>query len=404
MHRADEGVRADPPAPALRQLQCPSHRLARATWSCSIGHGSPIVVARGPGRGQAGVALGNDDQSVNEDCSLGRYRPRAMSAASRAEARRYGRTAGLLSVGIGAGGVLTYLYFALASHTLSRVELRQIVVLWSAVVVTVSVLYRPVEQLLSRTLAERRHAARRRACRCASPRRSRWESPPPSRLIALALHDAARERSASRATTALYVVLVVAVTRLRGELLRARLSRRHRPIHLLAALLLSEASAGSRSRWRWRSGWPRADGGGAGIAFAPLFSLVVVPLALVGAPAPRSTDAPRAGAVGDDRGPSSRSATAAASPRRCSLIMLSEQTLPERRPAARSRAGRSRRGRLHLQRPAGRPGAAAALPGDRHEPPPPPHSPALPGRRRRVRLSIRRPCGRSPPSRRRRAW
>src|SRR3954468_19041616 len=72
-----------------------------------------------------------------------------------AEARRYGRSATLLAAGIGTGGILTYLYFALASHNLSRVDYGQIVVLWSLVIVTVSIVDRPVEQLLSRTIAER---------------------------------------------------------------------------------------------------------------------------------------------------------------------------------------------------------------------------------------------------------
>jgi O-antigen/teichoic acid export membrane protein len=69
--------------------------------------------------------------------------------------RRYGRTATLLSGGIGASGVVTYLYFALASHALSKQDYGEIVVVWSAVFVTVITLYRPVEQLLSRTIAER---------------------------------------------------------------------------------------------------------------------------------------------------------------------------------------------------------------------------------------------------------
>ncbi len=72
-----------------------------------------------------------------------------------AEARRYGRTAGLLSLGVGATGLITYAYFSLAAHNLSKVAYGEIAVLWSAVFITVSTLYRPVEQLLSRTIAER---------------------------------------------------------------------------------------------------------------------------------------------------------------------------------------------------------------------------------------------------------
>ena len=99
-----------------------------------------------------------------------------------AETRRFGRTASLLSAGVAASGVLTYLFFSLASHNLDATQYGEIVVLWSAVFVTISVAYRPVEQLLSRTLADRiargedtapaiRTAARIQAFGRARPRR-----------------------------------------------------------------------------------------------------------------------------------------------------------------------------------------------------------------------------------------
>ena len=86
--------------------------------------------------------------------------------AAEAEARRFGRAAGLLSVGVGAAGLLTYVYFSLASHNLDKVDYGEVVVLWSAVFVTISILFRPVEQLLSRTIAERQ--AQRAADRAAA--------------------------------------------------------------------------------------------------------------------------------------------------------------------------------------------------------------------------------------------
>ncbi len=68
--------------------------------------------------------------------------------------RSYGRGAAVLSVGIGVTGLVTYTYFSLASHSLADDEYGRITLLWSAVFIVVSVLYRPVEQLLSRTIAE----------------------------------------------------------------------------------------------------------------------------------------------------------------------------------------------------------------------------------------------------------
>jgi O-antigen/teichoic acid export membrane protein len=69
--------------------------------------------------------------------------------------RSYGRGAAVLSAGIGVTGLITYAYFSLASHSLSEADYGRITLLWSSVFVTVSVLYRPVEQLLSRTIADR---------------------------------------------------------------------------------------------------------------------------------------------------------------------------------------------------------------------------------------------------------
>jgi O-antigen/teichoic acid export membrane protein len=68
--------------------------------------------------------------------------------------RSYGRGAAILSVGIGATGLITFGYFSLASHALPEADYGEITLLWSAVFITVSVLYRPVEQLLSRTIAD----------------------------------------------------------------------------------------------------------------------------------------------------------------------------------------------------------------------------------------------------------
>lgn len=68
----------------------------------------------------------------------------------------YGKTASFLAVGVGLTGLITYAYFLIASHVLSKPDYGQITVLWSAVFVTISTLYRPIEQLLSRHISERR--------------------------------------------------------------------------------------------------------------------------------------------------------------------------------------------------------------------------------------------------------
>jgi O-antigen/teichoic acid export membrane protein len=67
----------------------------------------------------------------------------------------YGKTASFLAVGVGLTGVITYAYFLIASHLLSKPDYGEITVLWSAVFITISTLYRPIEQLLSRHISER---------------------------------------------------------------------------------------------------------------------------------------------------------------------------------------------------------------------------------------------------------
>ena len=71
----------------------------------------------------------------------------------------YGRGAALLSALIGVTGLLTYAFHSIAAHTLGRDDYGLIGVLWAAVFLIASIIYRPVEQLLSRTIAERRARA-----------------------------------------------------------------------------------------------------------------------------------------------------------------------------------------------------------------------------------------------------
>jgi O-antigen/teichoic acid export membrane protein len=80
----------------------------------------------------------------------------AAPTASGATTAAYGRGARILSIGIASTGVLTFAYFAVASHVLNKDDYGEIALLWATLFVVISVIYRPVEQLLSRTIAERR--------------------------------------------------------------------------------------------------------------------------------------------------------------------------------------------------------------------------------------------------------
>ncbi len=77
-------------------------------------------------------------------------------SASRRSPRSYGSGARILSIGIASTGLLTFAYFSIASHVLGEVAAKRIDLLWSVMFVVISVIYRPIEQLLSRTIADRR--------------------------------------------------------------------------------------------------------------------------------------------------------------------------------------------------------------------------------------------------------
>jgi O-antigen/teichoic acid export membrane protein len=77
-------------------------------------------------------------------------------SASNRPPRSYGSGARILSIGIASTGLLTLAYFSIASHVLGEESAKRLDVLWSVMFVIISVIYRPIEQLLSRTIAERR--------------------------------------------------------------------------------------------------------------------------------------------------------------------------------------------------------------------------------------------------------
>jgi O-antigen/teichoic acid export membrane protein len=82
--------------------------------------------------------------------------PSSPDAGSNGETRSYGSGARILSIGIAATGLLTFAFFSIASHVLGEESAKRVDVLWSVMFVIISVIYRPIEQLLSRTIAERR--------------------------------------------------------------------------------------------------------------------------------------------------------------------------------------------------------------------------------------------------------
>ena len=208
-----------------------------------------------------------------------------------AETRRFGRSASLLSAGIGGAGLLTYLFFALASHNLGATEYGEIVVLWSAVFVTISVAHRPVEQLLSRTIAERSAHGQEVRSTLRIAFAIQLAVSVVLGILALALRGPLQDDLLGGDET-LYWVLVVAVVAFGASFYARGFLAGNRRFGLLAALLLCEA--GSRTVFALALALGLASGQepvAIGVAVAPLVSLAVVPLFLLrrapAEPAPR---------------------------------------------------------------------------------------------------------------------
>lgn len=72
------------------------------------------------------------------------------------EQKSFASGARILSIGIASTGLFTFAYFSVASHVVSDNALGGVNLLWTILFITISVIYRPVEQLLSRSIATRR--------------------------------------------------------------------------------------------------------------------------------------------------------------------------------------------------------------------------------------------------------
>jgi O-antigen/teichoic acid export membrane protein len=247
----------------------------------------------------------------------------------------YGRGAALLSMGIGATGLITFGYFSLASYSLEEAEYGRITLLWSAVFITVSVLYRPVEQLLSRTIAD--HDARgiqgREHLRVAAT--IQLSLGLLFAVLALALRGPV-EDDLFGGSSALYWILIVTVLAYAASYFARGFLAGHHRFGLYGGLVLMEAS--SRCLFALTVAVGIAEGETAvalGMAAAPIVSLAVVPWALgrrlrAGAAAARDPDLQALDAAARDE-PSAREpeftlAHGSGFAVAVLLIMLAEQT------------------------------------------------------------------------------
>jgi O-antigen/teichoic acid export membrane protein len=192
--------------------------------------------------------------------------------------RSYGSGARILSIGIASTGLLTFAFFSIASHVLGEESAQRLDVLWSVMFVVISVIYRPIEQLLSRTIAERR---------------ARGQTHHPLGIpiaiqasfaliflaVALALHDPLVNKVFD-GYSALYDVLIVGTLAYAASYFARGWLAGHEYFALFGGLVLMESV--SRICFVIAAALGITSGQTAvalGIAAAPLVSLVVVPLA-----------------------------------------------------------------------------------------------------------------------------
>jgi len=193
--------------------------------------------------------------------------------------RSYGSGARILTIGIASTGIFSFLYLALASRSLSSDAYGRVSLMWSVMFVILSVIYRPIEQLLSRTIAERRarglegHPLRVPATIQAS-----------FALLFLVIALALRPQITDHlydGSSALYWMTVVGVLAYAGSYFARGWLAGHQRFGLYGGLVLLEST--SRFLFALAAAIGITHGQSAiaiGMAVAPFVSLMVVPFAL----------------------------------------------------------------------------------------------------------------------------
>jgi O-antigen/teichoic acid export membrane protein len=243
-------------------------------------------------------------------------------------AREFGRSATLLSAGVGTAGLLTYVYFSLASHNLGPDEYGEVVVLWSAVFISISVLYRPVEQLLSRTIAERQARGQPVGSALRVAATIQLGVAIATATLVLVLRNPLQDDLLG-GSEALFWVLFFALLAFGASFFARGYLAGNRQFVLLAGLLVAESFC--RAAFALAVALGIAEGQTAvalGVAAAPALSLLVVPLAFGG----RAVRTARAGAAPGASGRESEAnevdlAHGGGFAAAVLLVMLSEQTL-----------------------------------------------------------------------------
>ena len=206
----------------------------------------------------------------------------------------------VLSIGIASTGIFTFAYLATASHVLGKGAYSRISLCWAIMFVILSVIYRPIEQLLSRTIADREaRGVPQDILRTPAIIQSSFALL--FLVVALALRHTI-EHDLFSGSSALYWILVVGVLAYAGSYFARGWLAGHKQLPRCTARLVFLEST-SRFLFALAVAIGIGSGQGAvglGMAVAPFVSLCVIPFAFshgssASAPprASRSADAAR---------------------------------------------------------------------------------------------------------------
>jgi len=190
----------------------------------------------------------------------------------------YASGARILSIGIASTGIFTFAYLAAASHDLDKKAYGRVTLCWAIMFVILSVIYRPVEQLLSRMIADRRarglhgHPLR-------IPATIQFGFAVVFVLVALALRHEI-EQGMFDGSSALYWILVVGVLAYSASYFARGWLAGHERFALYGGLVFLESTSRFLFALAVAVGIGSGQGAvGLGMAVAPFASLCVIPFA-----------------------------------------------------------------------------------------------------------------------------
>ncbi len=203
-----------------------------------------------------------------------------MQAQDAAPERSFAAGARMLSVGIASTGLFTFAYLAVASHLLDRTQYSRVSLCWSFMFVILSVIYRPIEQLLSRTIAERHALGAQHAGSLRTPALLQASFATVFLIVALALHHVI-EYDIFDGSSGLYWILLVGVVAYAASYFARGWLAGNRRFALYGSLVFLEST--SRFLFALAAAVGISSGQdaiGLGMAAAPFVSLCVIPFAL----------------------------------------------------------------------------------------------------------------------------